>query len=123
MAIQKDPPARAKAIADTNFFNPSLVQDVKKFRTVRPVYSVAPIKEEDQPLVIAKPPLSNKKSVTFAEKLFEIREYEKNPEEWTSFVSQVFKLFFFFSFLLFLVNQFFISLILGQSYSRRTTLL
>lgn len=86
MAIQKDPPARPKAIADINFFNPSLGPDVKKFRIVRPIYSVGPNKEEEQPLVIAKP-LSNKKSVTFADKLFEIREYEKNPEEWTSFVS------------------------------------
>lgn len=90
LAIQKDPPAaRPKAMTDPNFFTSSLASDVK-YRTVRPVYSVSPSKEDQTPAssstvtTTTRPP---KKSVTFAENLYEIREYEKNPEEWTSFVS------------------------------------
>lgn len=90
MAIQKDPPARPKAMTDPNFFTSSLggPADVK-YRTVRPVYSTGPLKEDEATTtaLVSRPPLPTKKSVTFAEKLFEIREYEKNPEEWTSFVS------------------------------------
>ncbi|KAI7892029.1 uncharacterized protein EV154DRAFT_506093 [Mucor mucedo] len=96
LAIQKDPPAaRPKAMTDPNFFTSSLASDVK-YRTVRPVYSVGPNKEETVAATTSTSTAAAaatttttkrpaKKSVTFAENLFEIREYEKNPEEWTSF--------------------------------------
>lgn len=88
LAIQKEPPARPKAMADMNFFAPSVSTEPKRFRIVRPVYSVdsTAVKEESSsPLIKSASPA--KKTVRFAEKLFEIREYEKNPEEWTNFVS------------------------------------
>ncbi|GAA5800672.1 hypothetical protein HPULCUR_006108 [Helicostylum pulchrum] len=87
LAIQKEPPARPKAMADMNFFAPSVSTEPKRFRIVRPVYSVDPtttVKEENSsPLIKSASP--TKKTVRFAEKLVEIREYEKNPEEWTNF--------------------------------------
>lgn len=92
LAIQKEPPVRPKAIADPNFF-PTLGEQ-KKYR--RPVYvvdendnnpaenkAVVPL---DSSTTTVSPP-SNKKRVTFSDKLVEVREYEKNPEEWSSFVS------------------------------------
>ncbi|KAI8079321.1 hypothetical protein BDF21DRAFT_419889 [Thamnidium elegans] len=86
LAIQKEPPARPKAMADMNFFAPSVSTEPKRFRIVRPVYSVDPttVKEESNSSVV-KSASPSKKTVRFAEKLVEIREYEKNPEEWTSF--------------------------------------
>lgn len=89
LAIQKEPPARPKAMADMNFFAPSVSTEPKRFRIVRPVYSVDPtaVKEESSSPLIKSVSPTAKKTVRFAEKLFEIREYEKNPEEWTNFVS------------------------------------
>jgi hypothetical protein len=109
LAIQKEPPVRPKAIANPNFF-PALVEQ-KKYR--RPVYSVDEPNESNNKYestsnnnnnnnnnasissptttttttTTPPPPKTNKKKVTFSEKLVEIREYEKNPEEWTIFVS------------------------------------
>lgn len=93
LAIQKEPPVRPKAIADPNFF-PTLGEQ-KKYR--RPVYvvdendsnpaenkAVVPL---DSSTTTVSPP-SNKKRVTFSDKLVEVREYEKNPEEWSSFDNQ-----------------------------------
>ncbi|CAO3627310.1 unnamed protein product [Mucor hiemalis] len=101
LAIQKEPPMRPKAMADPNFF-PTLGEQ-KKFR--RPVYVVdendnnafkatsgvitfAPSSGATTDLPRTVSPPSNKKRVTFSDKLFEVREYEKNPEEWTSFDDQ-----------------------------------
>ncbi|KAI9359378.1 hypothetical protein BD770DRAFT_385839 [Pilaira anomala] len=91
LAIQKDPPPRPKAITDLNFFNSAAGVEQKRFRTIRPIYNVpatTTTANEVPPLAVTKTistPSSTKKTVTFADNLFEIREYEKNPEEWTNF--------------------------------------
>lgn len=95
LAIQKDPPPRPKAITNLNFFNSAAGVEQKKFRTIRPIYTVptTTTTNEAPPLAVTKPistPSSTKKTVTFADNLFEIREYEKNPEEWANFVSIIY---------------------------------
>lgn len=100
LAIQKEAPVRPKAIADLNFF-PTTLGEKKKYR--RPVYiSESNPNNESTPFMNKIPesavvtttstfsPTTNKKRVTFSEKLFEIREYEKNPEEWTIGVSLIY---------------------------------
>ncbi|OBZ91767.1 hypothetical protein A0J61_00215 [Choanephora cucurbitarum] len=132
LAIQKEPPARAKAMADPNFF--SNLKEVKKITpNTRPVYHVDRILENisktdkgesstnslkkralsannialnaysatgttsvsdstgvkraamSEMSLASKVPDPNRKRVRFKENLVEIREYERNPEEWTSF--------------------------------------
>ena len=122
LAIQKEPPARAKAMADPNFF--SNLKEIKKINpNTRPVYHVDRILENisktekgessgnhlnrasvtalnnysdatgvkrtamSEMSLASKVPDPNRKRVRFKENLVEIREYERNPEEWTSFVS------------------------------------
>ncbi|KAI8640041.1 hypothetical protein BD408DRAFT_420372 [Parasitella parasitica] len=110
LAIQKEPPSRPKAMADPNFL--SSLRESKKYPNTRPIYNVDKILEgfgnkygktstaseadtmslssfkkrdaEDSTPGVDSP---KKKRVRFKDDLFEIREYEKNPEEWTNFDS------------------------------------
>ena len=113
LAIQKEPPARPKAMADPNFL--SSLRESKKYPNTRPIYNVDKILEgfgnklvrpstlldNDSILSHMKREAANnstsdaadspkRKRVRFKDDLFEIREYEKNPEEWTSFVSVIY---------------------------------
>ncbi|CEP09701.1 hypothetical protein [Parasitella parasitica] len=108
LAIQKEPPSRPKAMADPNFL--SSLRESKKYPNTRPIYNVDKILEgfgnkygktntisiaDTTPFNSLKKPETDKstsgvdspkkKRVRFKDDLFEIREYEKNPEEWTNF--------------------------------------
>ncbi|KAL9539666.1 hypothetical protein MBANPS3_010134 [Mucor bainieri] len=100
LAIQKEPPTRPKAMADPNFF--SSLKEPKKYPKDRPIYSVDSIlegfgnksgkaitesspKKPEPSSATAAADSPTKKRVRFKDNLVEIREYEKNPEEWTNF--------------------------------------
>lgn len=102
LAIQKEPPARPKAMADPNFL--SSLRESKKYPNTRPIYNVDKIlegfgnkpgkattetslKRQEPSSTAAEADSSKRKRVRFKDNLVEIREYEKNPEEWTNFVS------------------------------------
>ncbi|GAN08781.1 hypothetical protein MAM1_0223c08297 [Mucor ambiguus] len=100
LAIQKEPPTRPKAMADPNFL--LSLRESKKYPNTRPIYSVDTIlegfgnkpgkittenslKRPEPSSTTAETDSSKRKRVRFKDNLVEIREYEKNPEEWTSF--------------------------------------
>jgi hypothetical protein len=106
LAVNKEPSLRAMALADHNFMAELLKEPPKQYRT-RPVYhneNVADLLQTKQPNAVSSepttptaafvpqlptrsPPATPKKSVKFADKLYEIREYTPDPEEWANFVS------------------------------------
>ncbi|KAL7319379.1 hypothetical protein PS15m_002519 [Mucor circinelloides] len=100
LAIQKEPPARPKAMADPNFL--SSLRESKKYPNTRPIYNVDKIlegfgnkpgkattetslKRQEPSSTATEADSSKRKRVRFKDDLVEIREYEKNPEEWTNF--------------------------------------
>ncbi|KAK4515952.1 uncharacterized protein ATC70_010912 [Mucor velutinosus] len=100
LAIQKEPPTRPKAMADPNFL--SSLRESKKYPITRPIYNVDKIlegfgskpgkpttenslKRPESSSTSADADSSKRKRVRFKDNLVEIREYEKNPEEWTNF--------------------------------------
>lgn len=89
-------------MADPNFL--SSLRESKKYPNTRPIYNVDKILEgfgskpgntttETSPKrpepgsTAAETNSAKRKRVRFKDNLVEIREYEKNPEEWTNFVS------------------------------------
>ncbi|KAG1051101.1 hypothetical protein G6F43_006673 [Rhizopus delemar] len=104
LAVNKEPSLRAMALADHNFMAELLKEPPKQYRT-RPVYhneNVADLLQTKQSnsvssepttptaafvpqLPTRSPPATPKKSVKFADKLYEIREYTPDPEEWANF--------------------------------------
>lgn len=120
LAIQKDPPAKPKAIIDNNFLSAlgepktkPLIES-KKFKIVRPIYNVDTLitanntpSANNSPTTTLSPmkrsspsspqsPFnrsvvqSNRRRVTFKDDICQIRIYEPDPEEWTSFVSRIY---------------------------------
>lgn len=94
LAIEKDPPTKP------SFSDSSTTEFSNGYRIIRksqrPIYYVDQLLEKLE--LIEHPPSPppdkakphTKKSVTFKENIAEIRFYDFNPEEWTTFVSSFF---------------------------------
>jgi hypothetical protein len=123
LAIQKEPPAKPKALIDPNFLSalvePKPLMESKKFRITRPIYNVDKLDTDSEevgspiaatstglismmkgsaatapkrsPPLLSSPvnrsPPSKRRRVTFKDDLCEYKYYEKDPLEWSSFVS------------------------------------
>jgi hypothetical protein len=95
LAIQKEPPVRAKAMSDLGFFNNSRHGESRKPRA-RPTYYIEGAEPNamdidganKEEFTKSEVPARPKKRVRFSENLVQIRLFETDPAEWGNFVSR-----------------------------------